>query len=437
MLFLLFLMIVVPQGHQVLKYLLLGIYILQLAFIAFNKDTINLNKSIFISFLFYAFIGLLFGCYGILMGNPGATAIMKLTIFYLFISMFFVMGINNIEIFKKINSIIIYSAIFLAIYIFITILNTNGFWPDWLYYDISGKYASHGVQEDSLKLRGRLDIGFSSLPSFLFIQPYLFTLLLVEKRNNKNILWTAFILSTLIMILGGSRILIIISLMIPILIIIYLKFFSRNSFVKSINFKKIIFIPFISVVFVIIILIPFGLRLDAYLFDMLRGFLPYELTNIVDGGYTESAFKDMEIIPNRRITQFWILLSNWFERPFFGYGSGSVGFMKNGELYLRSSIEPWKYELTYLAFLNQWGLIGLSTYVFGILFTFRKLIRIYNNSTTYGPYALAIFFGSFSFLIGSSINPYITRFDSLYVIFLPIAIVNMWYLSGKINSMTS
>ena len=422
-------MIVVPQGHQLIKYLLLGIFIIQTTFMVIKQDSLNIHKNIFILFLFYAIIGLSFGSFGYIQGNPGAFAIMKLTVVYLLFSLFFVININNIKIFKKINSLIIFSSIFLSLYIFITILNANGVWPDWLYYNISGEKASQGVAENSLRQRGRIDIGFSSLPSFLFLQPYLFTLIIVEKRRKKSILWIAFIVSTIIMLFGGSRILILSSLLFPILIIIYLKFFSDNNNLSSVNFKKLFFIFVSILVIATLILLPFGLRVDAYIYDMVRGFMPYELTNIIDGGKTQSAFKDLEIIPNRRITQLGVILTNLWEKPFFGYGSGSVAFFNNGELYLRNIAEPWKYELTYLQFLHHWGIVGFGIYLLGIILTFKKLLNIFNLNSLYSPYALAILFGSSGFLIGSSINPYITRFDSLFVIFLPIAMVNIWSIS--------
>jgi len=424
-------MIVVPQGHQVLKYLLLGIYILQISFMVINKDRLNMNKTIFILFLFYAFVGLSFGCYGLFVGNPGASAIMKLTIFYLFISMFFVMGINNIYVLKRLNRIIIFSSIFLSIYIIISILNANSLWPDWLYYDISGKYASQGVSVGSLSRIGRFDIGFSSLPSYLFLQPYLFTFLLVGKTNNRKLLWVALILSTFIMAFSGARILLIIGFLFPLLIVSYLKFFSNNQFQNFKNIKHVIVILCCFIIIASIMMIPLGFRIDSYFIDIINAFRPYELTNIVEGGTSASAYSGMTLTPNRRVTQFGILLSNWWEKPLFGFGSGSVAFFNNGEQYLRSSSEPWKYELTYMQFLHHWGIVGIGAYILGFFYTFKSLIKIFNKDPVYGPYALAAFFGSFAFLIGSSINPYITRFDSIYTMFIPIAIMNAWYVNRR------
>ena len=175
-------------------------------------------------------------------------------------------------------------------------------------------------------------------------------------------------------------------------------------------------------------MIPLGLRIDSYVWDMIRAFLPYELTNLFRSG---DIMRDYEMIPNRRITQFWILLSNWTEKPLFGFGSGSVGFLSNGEAYMRSSSEPWKYELTYMQFLHHWGIVGIGAYILGFFYTFKSLIKIFNKDPAYGPYALAAFFGSFAFLVGSSINPYITRFDSIYTMFIPIAIMNAWYVNRR------
>jgi len=188
---------------------------------------------------------------------------------------------------------------------------------------------------------------------------------------------------------------------------------------------------------IVVIFELLNLSVISYGWHTLRVFLPLELSSIVEGGNTVSSYDHATLIPNRRYEQATILYNNWLDKPFFGHGSGAVGYRSNGAPYIRGDItHPWAYELIYSQFLFHWGLIGFLSYALGLFIIYKTLLKIFYLDPIFGPYAISILFGSLGFMVGTASNPYLIRFDSYYVIFLPIAIVNLWLMKkrGKIYS---
>jgi len=48
-----------------------------------------------------------------------------------------------------------------------------------------------------------------------------------------------------------------------------------------------------------------------------------------------------------------------------------------------------------------------------------------------GIYMLPVLAGTSCFLIANATNPYLAKFDYIWVIFLPVALINIWLLDSK------
>ena len=118
-----------------------------------------------------------------------------------------------------------------------------------------------------------------------------------------------------------------------------------------------------------------------------------------------------------RVYQFHALIHGIYENPLFGQGAGAVAG------YIRSNEQPWTYELSYVAIAFQYGLIGLVLYVWGVVFLGWHLIVSVNKKgrSSFEFYCLSAFI---AFAIANATNPYIFEFDSMWILFLPYAIVN-------------
>lgn len=122
-----------------------------------------------------------------------------------------------------------------------------------------------------------------------------------------------------------------------------------------------------------------------------------------------------------RSSQFAALITGWREHPLLGAGHGAVASV------VRSTEQPWAYELTYLALLFHTGLIGLFVYASGVIWIFWVGVRSIGCRGA-DVAIVPVLAGTASFLIANATNPYLEKFDYIWVIFLPVAFLNVWLL---------
>ncbi len=109
-----------------------------------------------------------------------------------------------------------------------------------------------------------------------------------------------------------------------------------------------------------------------------------------------------------RQIQFFELVNFWLKNPFFGNGLGSHPD------YIRSETNPSSYELFYLSLLNQIGILGIV-----LFFIFLLSIYSFINNKKMN----IIWFGILGVLVASFTNPYLDRFDFIFILFLPILFI--------------
>jgi preprotein translocase subunit Sss1 len=116
----------------------------------------------------------------------------------------------------------------------------------------------------------------------------------------------------------------------------------------------------------------------------------------------------------------FLWIQGWLNSPFLGAGFGAVTEIQ------RSQDMPWAYELTYLAVLFQTGAVGFTIYLMGILWIAWHLITIMRDHTSsVRIIAFGMLNGMIGFLIGSASDPYLLAFDYLWVLFMPIGLINL------------
>lgn len=405
-------MIVVPAAYQTIKLVLLIIIFFSVLIDLLVKRQLRLHPIIFYGFLFYLILGLLYGIYGFLQGNLGAIPITKEVVVYVFFYMILICGIIDLTALKYIHNIMIFSMFFLVFYLIATFLNAYGIWPNWLYYSLQTETSDETINVVGIISTGRISTSFSSFPGLLFLQPYLFTYIMTQPERKFKWLWILFLLLTIIMIFAGRRILLINAIVFPIIIIIALKRIGNKRNRKKIKWKMKVFYLLLGLFTLVSIVIKkAGIDLQSNIEYFLFTFQSKQITS---GGAVQS---------NVRLETIFHLYQGWLESPIFGFGNGA-SYSK----YLRNIDEPWSYEVLYMQFLYSWGIVGFSLYGLGIYYIYKKIIKVYKENSVYSNFAISSLMGMISFLIGSATNPYLLKFDFLYVIFLPIAIINLYLL---------
>jgi hypothetical protein len=118
-----------------------------------------------------------------------------------------------------------------------------------------------------------------------------------------------------------------------------------------------------------------------------------------------------------RVGQSEALIDGWLEAPLLGQGVGAVlrSVVRNAE-------RPWIFEQTYEATLFQFGAFGFGVLALWVLWIIRRLARVAREETQ-SPHA-AVLAGLFGALVASAVNPYVTRFDGMWMIFIPFGLAS-------------
>jgi hypothetical protein len=119
-----------------------------------------------------------------------------------------------------------------------------------------------------------------------------------------------------------------------------------------------------------------------------------------------------------RAEQMDSLLAGWANSPLFGNGLGTSASI------VRSDDLPWAYELSYIAVLFHTGLLGLIVYSGAIFWIFATGTRLMITQKISRSIFLPLLTGLACFLMANATNPYLSTFDYLWTIFLPLAAIN-------------
>jgi hypothetical protein len=127
-----------------------------------------------------------------------------------------------------------------------------------------------------------------------------------------------------------------------------------------------------------------------------------------------------------RAAQMEVLLAEWQRSPWLGAGLGA-----SAAGCVRSIEQPWAYELSYVALLYQTGVCGIAVYSAAVIWLLWAQTRLIRSDSTLALYALPFLVGQICFLMANAGNPYLAKFDFMWVLFFPLAIVNFWLVNRR------
>jgi len=133
-----------------------------------------------------------------------------------------------------------------------------------------------------------------------------------------------------------------------------------------------------------------------------------------------SAFQGQEASSGARYLQAASLWEAFTDSPLIGQGLGSAVDV------VRSHTMSWAYELSYLALLMNVGLIGFLIYAGAVVWIALKGICLSRKNVEFAKLFIPLMTSLCAFLVMNATNPYLGKFDYLWVIFLPIALINAY-----------
>ncbi|MDH7597617.1 MAG: hypothetical protein QHG98_07785 [Methanothrix sp.] len=397
-----FLMLFVPTTYKLLKLILLLIIFLSIIIITLHRGRLPLHYNVLIWTLFVVSIGLIFIILGLFNGAPGALRVATVYVFWPMLFTLLASYASNNRVIRDLIRILIIAVFAISLYNLSYILFAAGWLPEAFYISIDQGQAI-GFYE------GYIEYNLYNISSLVFLIPFLIAALLIWPKDATPIprpwIFAALIVGLVVSFLSARRALILIIFMSPIISLLFCSFLPQSIRRTT---RTQIMRAFIIVVILLVVFIAW---------------LQY-IHNISLMLIIESIFSTEDISNSIRKEQFFALLDAWARSPLLGAGLGASvpGCIRSEEM-------PWAYELSYMALLFQTGLLGFFAYAMAVAWIFYMGLAIIRSGDTIGLWMLPTLVGMSCFLIANATNPYLAKFDYMWVIFLPIAFINFWLLN--------
>jgi len=398
-----FMMLFVPTTYQPIKAVLLAFVLVSILVAAVASGRFPLHRHVALISLGYAALGALSVLRGHAGGAPGAVAMFNPYVTWPLVFSVLVAGTAHQGVLTGLLRVLVCSALAISIYSITYVLWAAGYWPDALYYPIDQGQAIgfHGTY---------VEFNLYSIASLLFLVPFLVGALLMFPASQTPIgrrtLWCALLLSLATVLLSGRRALLV---LVPIAPVLALAFRSWLRQFTPAEDRRSVFRTLCVAGALTLIL---GLMVVS-----MGGLAPRGFVHMVATGFQFGT----DPVAMLRRDQFAALIEGWLENPLIGSGQGAPA-----PGYIRSVATPWAYELSYISLLYHTGAIGVLLYAAGPLWIALHSRAAARAGWHGAPYALAVMVGSASFLIANATNPYLEKYDYLWVVFLPVAFVNAW-----------
>jgi len=402
---LLFLMLFVPASYQTLKGLLLTLVLGAIVIRALVEGRIALHPRVAFGCLFFSVLGLLFILRGYLASAPGALRMSTVYVLWPWVYTLLLAGLAADRRLWRVAQVMVWSAIAVCLYCASYILWSAGLLPNALYIPLDMGQRIGFYQ-------GTLEFSVKPLGSLIFLVPFVTAALMAWPRRaplGRHWLWLTVILGFPLGLLSGRRALqLVLVLAIPVALAFRQLLPKELRQAQRRGFRRAVWGGSIALILAVVALqATYGLRLDAVWATFKTGF----------------QFATDPVAQSRAL-QFQALMNGWLASPLLGSGHGAPA-----PEVIRSTEMPWAYELTYLAFLYHTGIIGFALHAVGIGWIYAWGVRIIREGSVVSPLMVSMLTGMTTFLIANGTNPYLERYDFLWVIFLPLAFVNLALLS--------
>lgn len=334
---------------------------------------------------------------GVINSNPGAFSTWTVYLAWPILYYYFAGCCNSIELIKRIIALIVNLGVWIVAFNIVLLCNSVLF-----HISLLDQFAEYFNYEFNV---ADTFIEYNSPTQCLMAYLLYFATILLQLTPSfinvsKKKLVVLIVLCLIAILLSRSRAMWVLVLALPIFSIIFLAVYDKNNRKKFGKIGKLL------------ILLIFGvavLFLGIYvLFDVED--LYTELLSSFDFSENESNYE--------RTLQAKSLFDDFLNHPLIGRGTGYVSS------YIRTPHKPWEYEMTYNYMLGESGLIGFSVYLFATIWIFFKSRRLIIKYPKMINIFLPLLAGLFVMLIMNETNPYMNKFDFLWVIFLPVIVIN-------------
>lgn len=426
-----FSMLFVPTTYQPVK---AGLLVVLLGAVAFAVATKRIELALHPSVLRWLVVligtGTVFILLGYWNGSPGALRVVTVYLLWPLIFGVLIAAIPSTRWLHSLLGVMVVAGIALGLYGAMYFAHEIGTLPAFLYIELD--------QGQAIGLyNGVVEYNMYSIASLIFLTPFFYAALLRWYDANaplaRSWLWLAYALCFALAILSGRRALWLILASTPVICTLLFLFQSQKQWSTYLALVKrsgeVVLLS--AVVFVALIMV-FDLSPQRMVDHLLAGFPEGDpgVDTGVDPGVGPGVVPgvgpggDPGVDPGAslRYQQAVALIQGWLESPWLGHGHGAVASI------VRSEEMPWAYELQYLALLFHTGILGTLLYAGCIGWIYWQGVRAIRVSPVHGRIMFPLLVGLTCFLVANATNPYLLKFDFMWVVFLPLAVINRFII---------
>jgi hypothetical protein len=391
------LMLVIPTTFQLARGVLLAVLVTGAGYAALEGRW-TVNRTIFMWCMLCVAASLFFMWNGALLGAPGALAVGTVHVMWPLLYLLFI-GLchqpNAIVLMEKVVLVGILVASFMGIVLVIGTMTGTVRLPAVL---LESQEGIAGIYEGFIRYR------LPNQPTLIYGIGFVLALIALPKASRwctpawSVLAWLTLLPMLAAIMLSGRRAAWLVVLMMP--FIVFALLLATRQPIRLVHWSVLAGIGVC------------GLGAVVVFFDLDIETLLEQFGNAFDFNAEESA--------SVRGEQGKALFAGWAERPWLGHGLGNAASV------IRSRDQSWAYELSYAALLFHTGVVGMLIYGSAVLWIYWTGIRIVRLLPEAGTVILPLLAGLAGFLIANGTNPYLAKFDYLWVIFLPVAALNAY-----------
>ncbi len=405
-LLLLFLMLLVPTAHQPLKAALLLLAFFTALAAAFHRPERTVHRATLVWTLVLCATGLGFMARGLLRGEPGALSVGTVYVLWPLLFVALLAGAVDRGVLRRHVVVVVLATFAVAVYGLEFVLEQGGWIPRSVFPDL---FPDQGVGF----YEGFVELRIPSLATLTFTLPFLVAAAVSWTRAPRPLLarrwvWGALVAGLLLAALSGRRAILLVAALAPLFTLGGVALLPRSERSRLRGPTVLLLGGLFGAVAVVALFLGRAYGFDlALVWDMFRE------------GFDPRASESSSI----RAVQLHELIAGWSEHPWLGAGHG--GFVRS---HIRNPALPWSYELSYPTLLFQTGVVGFAAYAALFGWIYWQAARMIRAGGDAARLMLPLVVGLTTFLIANATNPYLLKFDFMWVVFLPLALINRWLI---------
>ena len=409
--FFFFLMLVVPTSFTVARLPLL--VLICLGVLAKLTLTKRFRLSSEVAFIWFINIisSLFFSLWGLVHDAPGAVVVLSVFVVWPTMYLIFMGVVDDEKIFQSFLRVICVGILCSAC-MGLLVVASAFLGSSWLI-----EFLKNYMDAEVGLYDGFVEFTLPNIATLIYGAPFLMGLIVLRDRSvflNKRgafFIYVILALALITMLVSGRRALLVTSALSPLFLFVFSIFLPGRFRIGAFFFRGAV----LTMILLTPAVIYFGINFNALFQNFLLGF---DFTGSLSSDGSASV----------RLEQFFALLNGWAEKPLLGGGLGS--FVAESE---RSSEQRWAYELSYVALLFHVGLVGVAVYFGSIIWVFVRSIMVMRDYPKSASYLIPVLIGFLGIIVANGTNPYFGKFDYLWTLFLPVAILN-FYLTRHNNA---